>query len=97
MAFGATIPKGPGNRKALIEALQRGPVLIQYRKVTTNGGIRFALGTLNPSLYRYTFKGGDVARPLGLLRYWDLGTGGWRSCYSYNVEAWSSFDINSLS
>lgn len=86
--FGFGTPRKKGRKGSLQEALAKGPVVLQYRKVTTNGGNRFAIATTNPKLYRYTFKGGGHPAPRGLIRYWDLGTGAWRSFYIYNVEAW---------
>jgi hypothetical protein len=59
-------------------------VLFTFTKVTT-GRSRLARGTLNPSLYSYTFKGGEAPNIPGLLRYWDLDKNTWRSFYLQNV------------
>jgi hypothetical protein len=89
MAFGIGKVRVAAKRQSLQDALKAGPVIVQYRKVTADGNNRFAIATLNPKLYRYTFKGGGHPAPLGLIRYWDLGVGYWRSFYFYNVEAWT--------
>jgi hypothetical protein len=91
MAFSLGTPRISGNRERLLAALKKGPVLLQYKKVTTFGGNRFAIATLNPALYRYTVKGGGPPAPRGLIRYWDLGVGGWRSFYIYNLEAYAAY------
>jgi hypothetical protein len=79
------------NREIITRALKKGVVLLEYRKVTTGGGRRFALGTLDPNRYSYTFKGGTAPEIRGLIRYWDLGQNGWRSFYIYNVEAFTIY------
>jgi hypothetical protein len=79
------------NREIITAALKKGVVLIQYRKVTTGGGNRFALATLDPRRYNYTFKGGTAPEVRGLMRYWDLGVNDWRSFYIYNVEAFTIY------
>lgn len=75
---------------AIRQALARHIVIFRFVKVT-DGGFRFALGTLIPIFYAgYVFKGGFAPKIRGLVRYWDLGIGGkWRSFYTYNVQAFS--------
>lgn len=77
-------------QQSLREALESGVVLVRYRKVTTGGGNRFALATLQPKYYAgYTFKGGTSPTEYGLEVYWDLRKQMWRSFYPFNVESWS--------
>ncbi len=64
-------------------------LLLQYRKVTTDGGNRFALATLMPSYYAgYLFQGRRRRVP-GLIVYWDVGKRQWRSFYWYNLDSFA--------
>lgn len=74
----------------LIRLLQENVLLIQFTKVT-DGRNRFALATLDPRRYNYTFKGGDAPAVPGLYRFWDLSLGAWRSFYIGNVSSYSVF------
>lgn len=81
------------DRKALLAALEKGLVILQYRKVTAAGANRYAIATLNQSLFSYRFLGIRLPTPPGLIRYWDFGIQAWRSFYIYNIEAWAPMTL----
>lgn len=71
------------------EYLRTGLVSFSYVKV--NGDVRTALGTTNPLLIPTAAvpKSPDIDIPrerLGLITYYDLYAGGWRSFYFYSLD-----------
>lgn len=74
------------------ELMKEGILRFKFFRVTY-GTSRNALGTLNPDLFFYVFRGGEAPKKPGLIRYWDVVRGGWRSFYLKNVEKFDLFQL----
>lgn len=75
--------------KAEMQRLLRGGTAVKflfYR--VTYGSDRYGIGTLNQDVYPFPTPTGErTNRRPGLVVYWDIGRGGWRSFYARNVQS----------
>lgn len=62
--------------------LKTGVVNFTFEK--KDGTHRSASGTLNETLFEYSFKGGKSASP-DMITYWDTEKNAWRSFHEYQL------------
>ena len=75
--------KAAWKRVKLIAKLRAGIAYFSFTK--KDGSIRKAIGTLNPTNFTYTVKGGIKKVNLAIVKYWDIEKRAYRSLKVENL------------